>query len=189
MNIVLLDCEDSYTYNIYDYLSQCGASVDLIHYEKISIDSLINYQAIILPPGPKAPHDIPILFEIIDKYKSSIPILGICLGHQAIGQYFGHTIEKSNFPIHGISVKINLENYSIFDDLEKEKFMVMRYNSLTVLENRSSDLEVICTDEFEDIMGFKHKEFTIYSFQFHPESIGTPQGLQLIKNWLKIILK
>lgn len=187
MKIILLDCEDSYTYNIYDYLLQCGTEIDFIHFSQIELEKLHEYNAIILPPGPKAPRDIPILFDIIDSYKSSIPILGICLGHQAIGMYFGHQIEKSKFPIHGISVKIVQENYSIFDGIEKENFKAMRYNSLTVLENLNSDLEVICRDEFNDIMGFKHKTFPIYSFQFHPESIGTPQGLFLFKNWIKSI--
>jgi anthranilate synthase/aminodeoxychorismate synthase-like glutamine amidotransferase len=190
VKILLLDCEDSYTYNIYDYLAQLGLIIDFIHYSKIELESIKNYQAIILPPGPKAPNDLPILFDIIDRYKSSIPILGICLGHQAIGSYFGHAIVKSNNPVHGYTVKLYDVKYGdIFDSIDIEHFLVMRYNSLTVVENDFSELEIICKDEFGDIMGFKHREYPIYSFQFHPESIGTPQGILLFQNWLKIIQK
>lgn len=186
MKIVLLDCEDSFTYNIYDYLVQLGTEVDLIHYSKIDMNELVRYDAIVLPPGPKAPEDIPILFQIIDQYKSSIPILGICLGHQALGAYFGHKICLSKQPIHGISVKINTSKDPIFNSINKE-FMAMRYNSLMVEENEKSLLEVICRDEFGEIMGLKHPQFPIYSFQFHLESIGTPQGKILFQNWLEII--
>jgi anthranilate synthase/aminodeoxychorismate synthase-like glutamine amidotransferase len=190
VKIALLDCEDSYTYNIYDYLAQLGVEIEMIHYSNIKIESLIIYLAIILPPGPKSPADLPILFDIIDMYKSRIPILAICLGHQAIGSYFGHKIVQSNYPTHGISIRIDIESSdTIFNQIDSANFMAMRYNSLTVKENNSSELDIICRDEFGDIMGFKHRAFPIYSFQFHPESIGTPQGIILFQNWLKLIKK
>lgn len=183
MSILLLDCEDSFTNNLYDYLSQLGTQVDIVHHSVVSIDELAIYQAIVLSPGPNAPNDLPILFKIIQVAEGKIPILGVCLGHQAIGIYYGHSLTKSSNPLHGISKRIILDKSSIFDGLNQENFWAMRYNSLTILDKENSPLEVLCRDENGEIMGMKHREHNIYSFQFHPESIGTPQGLALLYNW------
>ena len=183
----MLDCDDSYTNNISDYLQQCGLELDLIHYSQFDISSQFQYVAIVLPPGPKAPKDIPILYNIIDKYKTKTNILGICLGHQAIGEYFGHKLSISYQPLHGVSTEIFHNQDAIFNSMNMPSFLAMRYNSLTIEDCSSSDLEVICRDKNQEIMGLKHRFLPIYSFQFHPESVGTPQGMNLFQNWTKFI--
>jgi anthranilate synthase/aminodeoxychorismate synthase-like glutamine amidotransferase len=187
MRILLLDCDDSFTLNIYDYLKQCDLDVDVVNHKVYQLNIAEGYSAIVLSPGPNSPSDLPILFEILKLYGNKKPILGVCLGHQAIGMYYGHSLIKSKQPLHGISVKISAIDHPIFDNIDTEKMMVMRYNSLVVDETENSELEVIAKDEVGEIMAFKHKSLPIYSFQFHPESVGTPEGLTLLKNWTKLI--
>lgn len=184
MRVCIIDCEDSYTLNIADYLRTCGAAVDIIPYDHIGSEpNLLTYNGIVFSPGPKKPNDVPILFDLIDRYKSQIPLLGICLGHQVIGAYFGHEIIRSQFPMHGVPVIIQKMGDMIFEGIENP-FYAMRYNSLTVSQKEDSDLNIICRDPFHDIMGFRHKKFPIYSFQFHPESVGCPQGIKIMRNWI-----
>lgn len=188
MKIGLIDCDDSYTLNIADYLRQCHANVEVINHADTSVESLIekDFNAIVLSPGPKSPAGVPLLFDLIRYFETRIPILGICLGHQAIGLHYGMKIVHSEFPIHGSPVEIEFAEDPIFKNIEKP-FFGMRYNSLTMRSEDISPLEVTCRDIHGEIMGFKHKSFPIYSFQFHPESIGTPQGLTLFQNWINLI--
>jgi len=188
VRILLLDCEDSYTLNIYDYLRQCSLEVEIIDHNKISIEDIKDYSGLVLSPGPKSPRELPILAQILEIYADQIPILGICLGHQAIGMYYGHTLVKSESPMHGISVKIFVMKNLIFKNIDPENFRAMRYNSLAIAEREPSELQVIARDEAGEIMAFQHRSLPIYSFQFHPESIGTPQGLTLFQNWKNEIL-
>ncbi|MBL7790070.1 MAG: aminodeoxychorismate/anthranilate synthase component II [Chitinophagales bacterium] len=185
MNALLLDCDDSYTLNIYDYLKQCGLVVDVINCRDIILDKILVYDTIVLSPGPNSPVDVPVLFGIIEKFAGYKPILGICLGHQAIGMYYGHTLVQSHNPIHGISVKISNRDDAIFHNIDTENLMVMRYNSLALQDKKESELHVIARDEAGEIMAVRHKRHNIYGIQFHPESVGTPQGLKLIENWKK----
>ena len=189
MRVLLIDCEDSYTLNIYDYLMQCDVDVDIVLHQNVIICEIRIYDALVLSPGPKSPSEIPLLTEVIMQYNRQLPILGICLGHQAIGMYFGHELIKSKLPMHGISVKITLAENPIFHNIDTGNFIAMRYNSLAIAENEGSELEVIGRDEFGEIMAFQHRTLPIYSFQFHPESIGTPDGLNLFQNWIKLITK
>lgn len=189
MRVLLIDCEDSYTLNIYDYLKQCDVVVDIVLHQNLVLDEIRNYAALVLSPGPKSPNEIPILTEVIMQYRRQLPILGICLGHQAIGMYFGHELIKSKLPMHGISVKIYMTENPIFNNIDTGNFIAMRYNSLALAENENSELEVIGRDESGEIMAFQHRILPIYSFQFHPESIGTPDGLNLFQNWIKLITK
>lgn len=186
-SIALIDCEDSFTNNIYDYLRQVDASVDIILHSQCVVETLNNYDGIVLSPGPNSPEDIPLLFSIIDTFQGTKPILGICLGHQAIGMYYGHKLKKSTQPMHGIPTKIIVEKDEVFDQINIDHFEVMRYNSLCIEDYENSPLKVIARDVDGEIMGFKHKDFPIYSFQFHPESVGTPQGMILLRNWGKTI--
>jgi len=188
MKVILIDCEDSYTLNIFDYLSQNGLEVVVKNYREIEIAEIGNYDAIVLSPGPNSPNQVPILFDILKTYADQKPILGICLGHQAIGMYYGHALVRSKQPMHGISVKIFELKGPIFHTIDNEILMVMRYNSLAVEDNEDSELEVIARDESREIMAFQHKSLPIFSFQFHPESVGTPQGLKLIENWKKQLI-
>ncbi len=189
MRVLLLDCEDSYTLNIYDYLMQCDLDVDIVLHQNVVLDEISNYTALVLSPGPKSPSGIPILNEVLKQYAQQLPILGICLGHQAIGMFYGHPLVKSEQPMHGISVKISTVKDPIFHNIDAENFIAMRYNSLAIAEKKDSELEVIAHDETGEIMACKHKTLPIYSFQFHPESIGTPQGLTLFQNWKKVVSK
>ncbi len=183
MEVCIIDCDDSFTLNISDYLSQCLVSVKILHYKEATLEYLLPYQGIVLSPGPKKPSNIPILYQILDKFQDTKHILGICLGHQAIGEYYGHEVVKSHFPVHGIPKEIRSNDDEIFKNMP-DKWSAMRYNSLTVKPKIDSPLVQICHDEFGDIMGFKHSKKSIYSFQFHPESIGTPFGIILFQNWV-----
>ncbi len=188
MTSILLDCDDSYTLNIYDYLMQCGFEVDVINHREVSLEKMEKFDSIVLSPGPNSPNQVPILFDILTTYADYKPILGICLGHQAIGMYYGHSLTPSRLPMHGISVKISTTRNPIFHNIDTENLMVMRYNSIAIADKEYSELEVIARDETGEIMAFKHKIHNIYSFQFHPESVGTPQGLKLIENWKKQLI-
>lgn len=182
----LIDCEDSYTLNLADYLRQCGTLVEVISHDRTSWNTLDQKDGIILSPGPKKPSDLPILSQIISHYEASKPILGICLGHQAIGDYYGYQVGQSSNPVHGLSVDIFHDSDIIFQSMSMP-FLAMRYNSLTVNQSDNDELQIICWDHANEVMGFKHKKHNIYSFQFHPESIGSPEGLLLLKNWVKMI--
>lgn len=188
LKICLVDFDDSYTLNLADYLRQSGSEVQVLDHQETNVSSLkaCNYNAIVLSPGPGNPSDIPLIHQIVEYHQSEIPILGICLGHQGIGLHYGHLVKRSKHPIHGIPVKIIWDQDLIFENI-KAPFYAMRYNSLTVNESNSSPLKIICRDEYNDIMGFRHLTFPIYSFQFHPESIGTPQGMLLLQNWLQYV--
>lgn len=188
MPSLLLDCDDSYTLNIYDYLRQCKLEVDVINHRDVSLNEIETYDAIVLSPGPNSPIDLPILSEIIRKFAGCKPILGICLGHQAIGMYYGHSLIQSREPMHGISAKISTVDDAIFHNIDPKNLTVMRYNSLAIADKENSELNVIARDEAGEIMALKHKTYNIYSFQFHPESVGTPQGLKLLENWKKQLI-
>lgn len=167
---------------------QCGLEVDVINHRNISLDKIEKYDTIVLSPGPNSPKEVPIQFDIIKNFAGRKPILGICLGHQAIGMHYGHALTQSKEPMHGISVKISTTVNPIFHNIDVENLVVMRYNSLAIADKENSELEVIARDEAGEIMAFKHKTYNLFSFQFHPESVGTPQGLQLIKNWKKQLI-
>jgi anthranilate synthase/aminodeoxychorismate synthase-like glutamine amidotransferase len=188
VTIALIDCDDSYTLNIADGLRRCHAQVEVISHRQVSIEFLDSnsFDAIVLSPGPKKPQELTILNKIIADFEAKIPMLGICLGHQAIGLHYGCSIEKSAFPIHGVPVKIDFKDDPIFKSID-EPFYAMRYNSLTLRQHNENNLSIVCTDEYGDIMGLKHEIYPIYSFQFHPESIGTPQGIKLFENWISLV--
>ena len=186
MKIILVDCEDSFTLNIANLIKECHIDVDVIHYQDIDTETISIYQGIVLSPGPNRPSDVPVLKELIERFHTTIPILGICLGHQAIGEFFKHNIVRSKEAMHGIATEIQVGNERIFEGIANS-MMAMRYNSLTVDHQTESPLSIICCDNNDEIMGFKHRKYPLYSFQFHPESIGTPDGKRLIQNWLNLI--
>ena len=182
--ILLLDNYDSFTYNVYQLLSELGATVKVVRNDKISIDAVKNYSAVIISPGPGVPGDAGISEEIILKLSGELPILGICLGHQAIGEVFGGKIIRAKEIVHGKTSKLKHNGRGIYRGLE-QGVEVGRYHSLIIERETLPDcLEV--TSELDDgtIMGVRHKIFNVEGIQFHPESILTPSGKIMMKNFL-----
>jgi anthranilate synthase/aminodeoxychorismate synthase-like glutamine amidotransferase len=193
VNVLLIDCEDSYTLNIYDYLRRIDIHVKILSYHDFKDDFIQkSYDAIILSPGPNEAISYPKLMNCIADNEKNIPILGICLGHQILGHYYGHLSIKAKKAIHGVPVNVLCRNHPLFDFLDHNTMQVMPYHSLIISKNETSPLEILATNSDDEIMAFAHKALPIAGFQFHPESIGTPRGLELLiswKNWIKSFQK
>ena len=187
--ILLIDNYDSFTYNVKHYLSEVGAKVETYRNDKISLNEIndLHPKAIVLSPGPCTPNEAGICLKLIEKFKNIYPILGICLGHQSIGQAFGAKIIKCEEIMHGKIDKMKHNNHKIFKNIESN-FLATRYHSL-VIDRKTLSSEFIITAETEKniIMGIAHSRLPIYGFQFHPESIGTDVGKNLLKNFLTLI--
>ena len=184
--ILLLDNYDSFTYNIYQLLAELGASVEVIRNDKISVQDIQsrNYQAVVISPGPGVPKDAGITENLILELKGELPILGVCLGHQAIGEVFGGRVIRAGQIVHGKTSKLIHCGKGIYTNLP-QNVEVGRYHSLIVERETLPDcLEI--TSELADgtIMGIHHKNFDIEGIQFHPESILTPTGKIMLNNFL-----
>jgi len=187
--ILLIDNYDSFTYNLYHYLIEAGASEVLVkRNDQITLNEIVrlNPEAIVLSPGPCAPDDAGICLDVIKKFQGIYPILGVCLGHQAIGQAFGGNIVKT-YPMHGKVGEIFHNSRNIFRGIPSP-FKATRYHSLIIeKETCPKDLEITAEAQGGIIMGVAHKKYKIYGVQFHPESIASEYGHQLIRNFLDII--
>lgn len=187
--ILLIDNYDSFTYNLYHYITQAGcADVQVVRNDKISIDEIkkLHPKAIVLSPGPCTPDDAGICLQAIKELKEQYPILGVCLGHQAIGQAFGGNIIKT-YPMHGKISEIFHFGKSIFKNIPSP-FKATRYHSLIVEKSTfPNDLEITAETKDGIIMGIKHKKYNIHGVQFHPESIASEYGHQLIKNFIDLV--
>jgi len=184
--ILLIDNYDSFTYNIYQYLSEF-MPVITIRNDQITINEIkeLNPQAIVISPGPKTPYDAGLSIEIITEFYNKIPILGICLGHQCIGVAFNSKVSYAKEVIHGKTSLILNNQKNIFEGLDKE-IKVARYHSLAILRKNFSDqLEITAETMDGEIMAIKHKMYPVYGLQFHPESINTKSGKAIIKNFIK----
>jgi len=184
--ILLIDNYDSFTYNIYQYLSEF-MPVITIRNDQITINEIkeLNPQAIVISPGPKTPYDAGLSIEIITEFYNKIPILGICLGHQCIGVAFNSKVRYAKEVIHGKTSLILNNQKNIFEGLDKE-IKVARYHSLAILRKNFSDqLEITAETMDGEIMAVKHKMYPVYGLQFHPESINTKSGKAIIKNFIK----
>ena len=182
--ILLIDNYDSFTYNVYQLLSELGASVEVVRNDKISVDEARNFDAVIISPGPGVPSDAGISEQLIDELKGTLPILGICLGHQAIGEVFGGKVIRAKEIVHGKTSRLKHNGKGIYRGLA-QGIEVGRYHSLIIERETLPDcLEV--TSELDDgtIMGVRHKVFDVEGIQFHPESILTPEGHAMMKNFL-----
>jgi anthranilate synthase component 2 len=166
-------------------LRECGAVVDVVNIEEAVISECNSYDKILLSPGPELPKDYPVLFELIENRHKNADILGICLGHQAIGSYFGMSLKQLDFPKHGIKSKILVTRQDIiYNNLPKE-FFAGRYHSWVLEDSRSnSPMAITATDERGDIMSISHKKDKIRGIQYHPESIMTESGKIIISNWI-----
>ena len=184
--LLLLDNYDSFTYNIYQLFSDIGAQVEVVRSDKISIDGIRanGYRGIIISPGPGIPQDAGISEEVIRQLGGEIPILGICLGHQAIGEVFGGRVVRAGEIVHGKASPIRHSGTGLYRDIPNPT-EIARYHSLIIArENLPDVLDV--TSQLDDgtIMGVRHKTLPIEGIQFHPESILTPEGRRMMQNYL-----
>ena len=187
--IILIDNYDSFTFNVFHYLGEIGAKVKVFRNDSISPEEVINMKphGIVLSPGPCTPNKAGICLDLIEKSKSLYPILGICLGHQSIGQAFGASIVECTEIMHGKVDTIEHFNHPIFSNIENS-FEATRYHSLIVKNNTlTNEFEIIAKTKNDIIMGIAHKNKKIFGLQFHPESIGTINGKKILANFLKII--
>lgn len=188
LKILVIDNYDSFTFNLVQLLkSVSDANVDVYRNDEIELDKINKYDKILLSPGPGLPKKAGILIPIIKEYASTKSILGVCLGHQAIAESFGGKLINLTRVFHGVSTSIKiLNNNSIFNNLGNE-LLVGRYHSWVVSEEDfPNDLEITAIDENNLIMAFQHKRLNVQAVQFHPESILTPNGEMIIKNWLNL---
>lgn len=184
----MIDNYDSFTYNIVQYLAELGQEVQVFRNDQITIDQIKKSKPkyIVISPGPCTPNEAGISIDVINEFKGVIPILGVCLGHQSIGQAFGGKVIHAKKIMHGKTSLISHSNQGVFRDL-KNPFTATRYHSLVVeKETLPDDLEITAwTEDDGEIMGLRHKKFAIEGVQFHPESILSEHGHDLLNNFLK----
>ncbi|SHF57886.1 anthranilate synthase, component II [Mariniphaga anaerophila] len=187
MKILVIDNYDSFTYNLVHAIKKVsGLPVDVFRNDEIALEEIEKYDKIVLSPGPGLPEEAGLLLDIIKEYAPKKSMLGVCLGHQAIGEAFGGSLHNMNRVIHGMATPVKLtENRSVLFCGLPETFDVGRYHSWIVeKDNLPACFEVTSVDEDGMIMSMKHKEFDVESVQFHPESVLTPLGEKMIENWL-----
>jgi anthranilate synthase component 2 len=185
--ILIIDNYDSFTYNVYQYIASLGYQVQVIRNDKITLDEIAenNYSAIIISPGPGTPDDAGISKDVIARFAGRIPILGICLGHQAIGEVFGGRVVRAPRPVHGKVSAVHHSGVGIYQGLP-QPFAAGRYHSLLVEGESVPDcLEVTSRTQEGLIMGLRHREYNVEGIQFHPESVLTPDGMRLFANFLQ----
>ena len=182
--ILLLDNYDSFTYNLRDYILQCGKQCVVVRNDEMNLDEIaeLNFSSAVISPGPKTPAEAGITKPFIERFYKEKPILGICLGHQAIGEFFGAKLVKAQKPMHGKTSVIKHNKNFLFENLPDE-LEVMRYHSLILDEVEKTELEITATTNTNEVMAIAHPSLKLAGVQFHPESILTPHGLQLMKNW------
>ncbi|MGL5479500.1 MAG: anthranilate synthase component II [Clostridium sp.] len=186
--LIMIDNYDSFVYNLVRYFEELGEEIKVFRNDVIDEDTInsLNPKGIIISPGPKSPKEAGNVLEIIDKFKEKMPILGICLGHQSIGEYFKCDIVKGVRPMHGKITKITTDEEGIFKGIKKE-FKVTRYHSLVIDESTiSKELKITANSEDGAIMGVKHKTLPIYGVQYHPEAELTEFGYDVLKNFIDI---
>src|SRR3990172_3761932 len=185
--LVLIDNYDSFTYNLVHFLGELGASCDVVRNDKITSEEVLRKKpkAIVLSPGPCTPNEAGICLDLIAKAGPKIPLLGVCLGHQAIGQVYGGKVIRAPEPMHGKLSTIRHTGKGVFKGLP-ERFQVTRYHSL-IVERKSLPPELEITAETDGIiMGLQHKTHPVHGVQFHPESIASEHGHALLANFLSI---
>lgn len=185
MKVAVIDNYDSFTYNLVHYLEDLDVEVTIFRNDELEVADLENFEKILLSPGPGIPDEAGLLKEIIRKYAPTKSILGICLGLQAIGEVFGGNLINLEKVYHGVATKIFIiENDTLFHDIPSE-IIVGRYHSWVVNKiNLPKDLIITAVDTNQQIMSLKHIVYDVKAVQFHPESIMTPYGKQILKNWI-----
>ena len=185
----MIDNYDSFTYNIVQYIGQLGEEVLVRRNDKISLDDIrrLNVDAIVLSPGPCTPEKAGISVDVVNNFHKTIPIFGVCLGHQAIGFFFGADVVRAERIMHGKTSKVINDGKTIFKGIPNP-FIAGRYHSL-ILKRDSvpSCLEISAETEEGEVMGVRHREYPVEGVQFHPESVLTPNGKRIIKNFLELL--
>jgi anthranilate synthase/aminodeoxychorismate synthase-like glutamine amidotransferase len=186
--VCVIDNYDSFTYNLVQYLGELGAEVKVMRNDAVSLDDIarVNPDRIVISPGPGRPEDAGITMDVIKRFGQKTPILGVCLGHQAIGAVFGGSVVRASVPMHGKTSTIEHDSRGVFAGIT-EPFIASRYHSLVVAEKGlPPDLEVSARTKDEGtIMGLRHRQWPIHGVQFHPESILTNEGHRILRNFLK----
>lgn len=185
-NILVIDNYDSFTYNLVHYLEDLDCKVTVKRNDKLTLDFVDKFDKIVLSPGPGIPEEAGLLKAIIKQYAPTKSILGVCLGLQAIGEVFGGTLINLDTVYHGVSttVQVIVDDESLFKGLEKS-FEVGRYHSWVVSNELPACLEVTSVDINGQIMSLRHKVYDVKAVQYHPESVLTPNGKQILENWIR----
>ena len=185
MKIVIIDNYDSFTYNLAHLVKELGTEVTVLRNDQFHLEDLVAFSKIILSPGPGIPSEAGLLLDVIRTYAHSKPILGVCLGHQAIGEVFGAKLENLSEVFHGVATPCHIvAEDPIFSGLDCN-IMVGRYHSWVVSRDGLPDcLEVTAESDEGQIMALRHKDLNIHGIQFHPESVLTPDGKKMLQNWL-----
>jgi len=187
--LLVIDNYDSFTYNLVQYLGELGQTVEVRRNNRVTIDEIENGlrpERIVISPGPGTPDDAGITLDVIAHFSGKVPVLGVCLGHQAIGQAFGGKVIRAPELMHGKASRVSHDGKTIFAGMT-DPFLAGRYHSLIVeKESLPDSLEISARTPEDIIMGLRHRELKVEGVQFHPESILTPEGKQLLANFLKL---
>jgi anthranilate synthase/aminodeoxychorismate synthase-like glutamine amidotransferase len=186
--LLVIDNYDSFTYNLVQYLGELGETVEVRRNNKVTLDEIeqMRPERIVISPGPGTPDDAGITLDTIQRFSGRVPLLGVCLGHQAIGQAFGGKVIRAPELMHGKASEVSHDGKTIFAGLTAP-FQAGRYHSLIVeKQTLPSSLQISAQTKDEIIMGLRHRELKVEGVQFHPESILTPEGKQLLANFLKL---
>lgn len=186
--LLMIDNYDSFVYNLVRYFKEIDEDIIVYRNDKININEIekLNINGIVISPGPKSPKEAGLCLDIIERFKGRLPILGVCLGHQCIGHYFGGEIVRGKVPVHGKVDYITHNNEGIFKGI-KNPLRVTRYHSLIIKDDIFKELDITAKTNDGVIMGIKHKEYDIYGVQFHPEAELTEEGHKLLKNFANIV--
>lgn len=187
MKIYVVDNYDSFVYNIVYLLKELGISdLKIEKNDKVDLDEVATYDKIVLSPGPGIPIEAGNMMAVIDRFHRSHAILGICLGHQAIGEYFGWPLQQLAEPLHGVSSSLEIYHRADLFQGVPGDITIGHYHSWVVKPADLSVLEVLATDPDQQVMALKHKQYPVFGLQFHPESVLTAYGKNILNNWLHI---
>lgn len=186
--ILVIDNYDSFVYNLVQYIGELEREIKVVRNDKITLSEIekLNPEKIIISPGPKRPKDAGICMQVINHFKEKIPILGVCLGHQCIGEVFGGEVVSAKKIVHGKVSTIKLEEDELFKNIPQD-IKVCRYHSLVISKTSDlSNLKVLGSSEDKEIMAIRHRAYPIYGLQFHPESIASEYGREILSNFLSL---
>jgi anthranilate synthase/aminodeoxychorismate synthase-like glutamine amidotransferase len=185
--LLMIDNYDSFTYNLVQYLGELSVDLAVYRNDKITVKEalVLSPDKIVISPGPCTPNEAGVSLDIIQEFAPNVPVLGVCLGHQAIGQAFGGKVVKAPKPVHGKTSEIYHNGKGLFKGI-KNPFTATRYHSLVVEKETLPDVLEITAEADGLIMGLKHKNFSVFGIQFHPESILTGEGKKILKNFIEI---